>query len=424
MKNKLEGILNEHTLHLWYPKVIDKTNGGFYTNYSYDWKKEDIQNKFIVTQARHVWTLSKAFEFYPERKEYLEFANHGYEFLKEYMWDKKYGGFFQLVDSVGQVPHGKYTLEKRAYGNSFGIYALAAYYKISQNQEALDLAIKAFQWLDENAHDHEFGGYFQYLNQDGSIIPRSALENGYDAGDKAHVGLKDYNSSIHILEAFTELHHVWPDKTLKGRLMEMFRVVSETMYDPRGFLKLHFHPDWTEVKDEELKSIVGERSFYTNHVTFGHDVETAFLLLEAAEALGISVERIMPKAKLFVDHAIEKGWDNEKGGFYEQGKYIDGKMVILDEGKNWWAQAEGINSLLLMHTLFPKDPANYYEKFELLVNYINQNMLDHQHKGWFTGGVDHHPEIKTSQKAQIWKGTYHTSRSLMHCINMLELFSD
>ena len=115
LKDKLEEILNEHTLHVWYPKVIDKINGGYYTNYSYDWNKEDIQNKFIVTQARHVWTLSKAFEFYPERKAYLEFANHGYEFLKEFMWDKKYGGFFQLVDSAGQVPDGKYMLEKRVF---------------------------------------------------------------------------------------------------------------------------------------------------------------------------------------------------------------------------------------------------------------------------------------------------------------------
>lgn len=420
VKSQFEQILNNHTLKLWYPTVIDHTNGGYYSNYSFDWKKAENQNKFIVTQARHVWTLSKAYEFYKDRNEYKEYAQHGYEFLRDYMWDNDYGGFFQLVDSTGHVPTGEYMLEKRAYGNSFAIYALAAYYNISRDQEVLDLAIEAFHWLDEKAHDNEFGGYFQYLKQDGTPIPRSVLDDGYNAGDKAHVGLKDYNSSIHILEAFTELHHVWPDKILKGRLMEMYRIVSETMYDQRGFLKLHFHPDWIEVKDEELTDIIGADSFYTNHVTFGHDVETAFLLLEAAVALNIAEEDILPKAKLLVDHALEVGWDNVKGGFYEQGKYIDGKMKILDEGKNWWAQAEGLNSLLLMHTIYPDDSRNYYEKFELLSKYIDQNLLDQEYLGWFSGGIDHNPELKERPKAQIWKGTYHTSRSLMHCISLLE----
>ena len=417
--NKIEKILNDHTLNLWYPRVIDQKNGGYYSNFTFDWNKKSNQDKFIVTQARHVWTLAKAYEFYPEKDKYEEYAKHGFEFLRDFMWDKEFGGFYQLVDSVGNIPDGHYNLEKRAYGNAFGIYALAAYYKLSDDPEALDVAIKAFHWLDDHAHDSEFGGYFQYLYQDGTPIPRSVLEEGYDAGDKAHVGLKDYNSSIHILEAFTELHHVWPDEKLRDRLMEMYMIVSDTMYDQRGFLKLHFYPDWTEVKDEELTAIVGERSFYTNHVTFGHDVETAFLLLEAAHELNIPENEVLPKAKLFVDHALEKGWDSKKGGFYDQGKYIEGQMKIIDEGKNWWAQAEGLNSLLLMHTKFPNDSHNYYNNFLLQLSYIEENLLDHNYMGWYSGGVDHHPEFKERDKAQIWKGTYHTARSLMNCIYML-----
>ncbi len=420
MKDRLEQILNTHDLELWYPKVIDQQNGGYYSNFSYDWTKETTQHKFIVTQARHVWTLSKALELYPSRTEYHEYARHGFEFLRDHMWDKDYGGFYQLVDAAGNVPDGEYVFEKKLYGNSFALYALAAYYKISQNKEALDLAIRNFSWLDTHAYDTLYGGYYQYLRRDGSIIYRSVLGNGYNASDKAHVGLKDYNSSIHILEALTELYHVWPDDILRNRLMMMYEIVSETMCDSRGFLKLYFHPDWTPVEDQELFDVLGESSKYTNHVTFGHDVETAFLLLEAADALGIEQKNILPKARRLVDHALEKGWDHEKGGFYEMGKYIDGEMKILDEGKNWWAQAEGINSLLLMHKHFPDDPNHYYEKFELLVNYIDQNMLDHEHLGWYSGGIDHHPKLKKARKSQIWKGTYHTSRSLMHCMDMLD----
>jgi len=420
VKDRLELILNENSLDPWYPRVIDHINGGYYSNFASDWTKMENQEKFIVTQARHVWTLSKAYEFYPERTEYKDFAHHGFEFLRDHMWDQEFGGFYQQVDSVGNVPQTESALDKRAYGNAFAIYGLAAYYNISGDEEVLDFVIQAFNWFDEHARDHINGGYYQYLKRDGSFIPRSALEEGYNASDSAFVGLKDYNSSIHILEAFTELYKVWPDEIVKDRLREMYIVVSETMYDERGFLKLYFYPDWTLVQDEDMEALMGERSYYTNHVTFGHDVETAFLLLEAAEALGMQENEILPKAKLFVDHALEKGWDNEKGGFYEMGKYIDGEMKILDVGKNWWAQAEGLNSLLLMHTLFPNDPHMYYDKFMLQLNYIDTNLIDHQHKGWYSGGIDHNPELKNGRKAQIWKGNYHTARSLMHCISMLE----
>ncbi len=420
MKSHLEQLLNRHTLDLWYPKVIDFENGGFYSNFSFDWAKEKEQPKFIVTQARHLWTLSKVFQFYPERTKYKNYAHHGFEFLKNKMFDSEQGGFYQIVDETGQVPDGEYTHEKRLYGNAFAIYALAAYYEMSGDTTSLNLAIRSFRWLDIHDHDSIYGGYFQYMQRDGTIIPRSALAQGYDAPDKKYVGLKDYNSSIHTLEAFTELYQVWPNDTLKDRLYEMYKIVSETMYAPPGYLQLYFHPDWTIVKEQEFMEVGHGKNEYIQHITFGHDVETAFLLLEAAKVLGIAQEEILPKAKRMVDHALEKGWDMENGGFYEKGIYEDGEMVILDYGKNWWSQAEGINSLLLMHKHFPDDPQQYYQKFELLVDYIDQNMIDHENLGWYSGGVDHDSNIKKLRKSQIWKGTYHTSRSLMHCISMLE----
>ena len=88
--------------------------------------------------------MAKAFEFYPSIENYKEYASHGYEFLKDYMWDNEFGGFLQLVDSTGKTPEGAYMLEKRAYGNSFGIYALAAYYKLSKDPEEKIVNRKSF----------------------------------------------------------------------------------------------------------------------------------------------------------------------------------------------------------------------------------------------------------------------------------------
>ena len=80
----------------------------------------------------------------------------------------------------------------------------------------------------------------------------------------------------------------------------------------------------------------------------------------------------MRVAKLMVDHALQNGWDKINGGFYDEGYYFKNKkdITIIKDTKNWWAQAEGLNTLLLMVDLFPNDPMQYFEKFKMMWQYI------------------------------------------------------
>jgi mannobiose 2-epimerase len=106
---------------------------------------------------------------------------------------------------------------------------------------------------------------------------------------------------------------------------------------------------------------------YVDHVSFGHDVETAYLMLEASHVLGSKNDTLtMRVAKLMVDHALQNGWDKINGGFYDEGYYFKNKkeITIIKDSKNWWAQAEGLNTLLLMADHFPNDPMQYFEKFK------------------------------------------------------------
>ena len=93
---------------------------------------------------------------------------------------------------------------------------------------------------------------------------------------------------------------------------------------------------------------------------------------------------------------------------------------IINKEKNWWSQAEEMNSLLLMSQLFPNDRMQYYNKFQQQWKYIQTYIIDHTYGDWYANGTDIDSQIKTALKGQIWKGDYHQFRAMMNCVNRLK----
>lgn len=402
-------------LSKWYPQNFDKEYGGYLSSFTYDFKPTGAQDKMIVTQARHLWSNAKASQLYPQNNTYKEGGRHGFQFLRDVLWDKTHGGFYTFFGRDGKP---KNDSTKNAYGNAFVIYALAAYYGASKDTGALALAKKTFQWLEQHSHDPVHKGYFQHLEKDGTPIKRSSK-----TPSTSDLGYKDQNSSIHLLEAFTELYTYWPDPLLKERLQEMQLLIRDRIVTPKGYLILFLQPDWTPLsfRDSTRASILRHR--YLDHVSFGHDVETAYLLLEASHVLGKKNDpTTMKVAKRMVDHSLQNGWDKTVGGFYDEGYYFKNasSIEIIRDSKNWWAQVEGLNTLLMMADLYPNDPAQYFEKFKQLWSYINTYLVDHENGDLFEGGLDKEPGRKQGLKGHIWKGNYHQLRSFMNCIQALQ----
>ena len=403
---QLERSLTDGLLNAWYPAALDTVHGGFLSDLSHDWRPKGAQNKMIVTQARHVWTCSEAAMFLGQA-EYRRMAGHGYRFLRSKMWDEDWGGFYQIRDREGGPVDDPGLDYKSAYGNAFAIYSLATYFKMCADSYALDLAQKTFFWLERHNHDPIYGGYYDRMTR---------------RGEPWNGGMgKDQNSSIHLLEAFTALYRVWPHDLVRRRLHEMLELVRDTIVTPKGCLTLFLHRNWTPVSFRDSLRAVREANYALDHVSFGHDVETAFLMLEASHVLGLDPDiRTLQVAKRMVDHALANGWDAVNGGFYDQGYYFDlAKPVsIISEDKVWWVQAEGLNALLLFSKLYPEQP-RYFEAFEKQWTYIRRYLMDHDHGGWYGKGLDKNPGYRKRSKAHDWKVNYHNMRALMNCIKML-----
>ena len=428
IEDEMNHSLQTEILDAWYPLTVDTVYGGFLSNFTFDWQPRGPQNKMIVTQTRHLWALSGAAMFY-KNDGYQNLADHAYKYLRDAMWDKEDGGFYTTLSREGKPGSTDFGGSKMAYGNAFGIYALSAYYELTGNEEALNLAKKDFQWLEEYSHDPVYGGYFNNLNRDGSPLSVGGMDKAKESGtspeqlpDYDRISQKDQNTSIHILEALTALYKVWPDSLLRKRLREMFSLIADTIVTDRGSLTLFLTRDWKPISLRDSSESYIRRRIDTDHISFGHNIETAYLLLEASQVLnGKPDKKTLALAKKMVDQTLKYGWDRKVGGIFDKGYFFKGSdtITIVSNVKVWWSQAEALNSCLLMSKLYPAEKEKYRDYFKKEWNYLNTYQIDHKHKGWYEEGLDNSPRQVSAPKATDWKIDYHNSRALMNCIKML-----
>lgn len=247
---EMDNSIKTELLNKWYPQSVDSLYGVFLSTYTFDFKPVGPQNKFIVTQARHTWTTSKAAVAYPDKTYCLACATNGFHFLRDVMWDKQYGGFYNLLDRKGN-DKSPAKAPKEAYGNAFAIYALSAYYEASHDTNALNQARLTFLWLEKHSHDPIYKGYYQHLKRDGTAVIRDAA-----IPTTAEIGYKDQNSSIHLLEAFTALYGVWPNPLVRERLQEMLYLIRDKITTKKGSFTLFFLPDFTPVSYSDSSKAV------------------------------------------------------------------------------------------------------------------------------------------------------------------------
>ncbi len=386
-------------LNAWYPRCVDEKQGGFIASFDDDWTPlpAEKQSKGLVFQARMTWLAAEVGRRRPgHRERFAEHARHGLAFLRDAMWDDTHGGFFWELDRNGQ-PVGEAGASKHIYGQAFAVYAAANVYRLTEDDDALELAQRAYRWLEEHAADAEYGGYVEALDRAGEPIPPTLTDEGVWATDNIGTafGYKSMNTHIHLLEAYTALYRVWPDEQLRGRLAALLRIVAGRVYTEPGCLNLFFTADWTPVPD---------------HDSFGHDVETTYLLLEAAEALGHdAVAAVRGRAMKLTAHAWRYGYDRQRGGLYDQGTAF---RPATDTTKVWWAQAEALNAFHLMATL-AEDPAPYAEAFAQTWVFTAEHLIDAEHGGWWWSVTASGLRNGQPGKGNNWKSGYHTVRALL-----------
>ena len=390
---EIENALYTDDINVWFPRSVDHEHGGFHTHFTRDWHWAPGDGKFAVMQGRMTWVASQVVIHDPKLKaEFLHNVRQGVSYLENVMWDKQDGGFFWGLDDDGHITP-EFTDGKHLYGIGFCIYGLAAAYQATGDPKALELAKRGFLWTDEHAHDSVNGGYFEWLTRDGTPIKPDVPDGQVAMGPIGPVGYKSMNTHIHLLEAFTELYRVWPDPTLRARLEEMLVIVRDKICVEPGVMNLYFTNAWQAIPD---------------HDSYGHDVETGYLMLETDEVLHHKAsEKTEHMAKMLVDHALAYGWDAKNGGFFREGTTFGRPEDTI---KEWWVEVEGLNALLMMHERYGKQNPVYFQRFFEQWDFIKNHTIDGEYHGLYNLTKADGTPI-TQDKGSIWKGGYHDGRA-------------
>ncbi len=381
-------ILQDSIVTFYLPNCVDKTNGGYLESLR-DGKFSPTGEKFLTLQGRQLWFFSTLAHEGMNKEAALAAAKTGFEFLDQHMRDPRHGGHFSKVSDDGKPIDPR----KHVYLNAFALYGLVAYYRATKDEAALHSAQALFRTLEEKAHDAEHGGYNEFFYEDWRPI-KDAKEPGYVGA----IDTKTYNTHLHVLEALAELHRVWPDPLVAKRLGELILINANTVRHPDFYCNIDgWQPDWQMIQTPQ-----------NLRASYGHDVECAWLTLDAAGSLKLSPRLLRGWAEALVGYSLKYGYDRQHGGFFYTGPL--GKPAE-DTRKEWWVEAEALVSMLEMYRLTGK--SEYYDVFRQILDFVEKHQVAKEGSWWATCRADGSPQ--GDQRTGPWQGAYHNGRSMILC---------
>ncbi len=385
--DELRAELLENILPFWINRTADTSHGGFIGEINHQMEINAAADKGLVLNARILWTFSAAYRYFPEVN-YAEIAERSYRYIMKHFQDKEYGGFYWSVDYAGKPSE----LKKQVYGQSFVIYALTEYYRAFQTDDALQTAITVYRLLEQHAHDEVHQGYIEALSRDWKPTANLSLSDK-DLNEK-----KSMNTHLHVMEAYTNLYRVWTSDELRNSLSELIQLTLQNIIDPdQHRFRLFFGEDW------EVKS---------DHVSYGHDIEGSWLLVEAAEVLGDHelLDRVRRVAVDMAQAVYENGTDND-GGIWNE---ADGSG-LTDANKDWWPQAEAMVGFYNAYQL--SGNPSYRTAALNAWHFIKTYIVDKAEGEWHWGVDQAGRPLPHGPKVSAWKCPYHNSRA---CLELLE----
>ncbi|KFF02487.1 AGE family epimerase/isomerase [Flavobacterium reichenbachii] len=387
LKSELESELDA-ILEYWSTNTVDEKNGGFIGQIDFNEKQIENSEKGSVLNSRILWTFSASYKI-TQNENHKQLAARAFDFLSTYFYDTQFGGLFWSI-TADKTPK---DTKNQIYALAFAIYGLSEYYSISKDEKALEIAKNLYLKIQKHSYDPINKGYLEAFTRDWQPIEDLRLSDK-DANEK-----KTMNTHLHIAEAYANLFKVWNDEKLQDDIIELLETIEKYFMNTKtGHLRLFFDENWIEKPDV---------------ISYGHDIEAAWLLLQCAEISGNqTLISNYKKYAVLIAAMTKEGLDYDGGLWYE----YDPKKDELIAEKHWWVQAEALIGFYNAYQLTGDE--KYLDIVLKNWDFIKKYILDKKNGEWHWGILRDYSLIK-KDKAGFWKCPYHNSRACIELINRI-----
>ncbi|RYG05887.1 MAG: N-acyl-D-glucosamine 2-epimerase [Chitinophagaceae bacterium] len=386
VETELNNILN-----FWAARMPDQKHNGFIGRIGGDNQAYPEAAKGVVLNSRILWTFSAAY-LYNKNSTHLDLADRAYDYITRYFIDSKYGGVYWMLNFEGKATDET----KQIYAQAFALYALAEYCKTDTKAEVLAAALRLYELIESKSFDEKYGGYIDAFTRDWQPVGDSRL-SAKDAASK-----KTMNTHLHLVEAYANLYLVWPDAKLKSKIIHLLGNFTGHIIDHKTqHMGLYYNEQW-------------KRS--DNIISYGHDIEAAWLLLEAAEIIKDEpLISTFKKVSTALADSVLPGIADDGGLWYEK----EGDHTNRE--KHWWPQAEAMVGYLNAYEL-SKDE-RYLHKSINTWQFVKKNLLDKSGE-WYWGIDQNGKPMIAQDKAGPWKCPYHNGRACLEIIKRVRKITE
>lgn len=378
--NQYKNELFENVLPFWLSKSIDKECGGYFTCLDREGNVFDT-DKFIWLQGREVWLLSMLYNNVAPRKEWLDAAIGGAEFLKKYGHDGNFDWYFSVTREGKPL-----VMPYNIFSYTFATMAFGQLAKATGNKEYEHIALETWK----------------------KILARQ--NNPKDRWNKLAPGtrpLKNFALPMILCNLVLEIQHILGDSMLKETTDTFLHEVLDVFIRP-------------ELGGLVMENVLDDGSlcdcFEGRHMNPGHSIEAMWFITDLGQRLGRP--ELIEKAKDTALTMLEYGWDKEFGGIFY---FMDLKGCPPQElewdQKLWWVHIETLISMIKAYRL--TGDKRCLEWFERVHDYTWSHFKDQQFPEWF-GYLNRRGEVLLPLKGGKWKGCFHVPRGLYQVYTTLE----
>ena len=388
-------ILYESILPFWEKYTFDEKYGGIFTCISNDGQQLISEDKYIWSQGRALWLLSRILRHSEISRERLErisaLADKTAEFLmKNSRLDN--GNCVFLTDREGNKKLSGDVYDLSTYVDCFVILGVAEYAAYKADHRALGFSLDLYRHTKKRFEAGDF-------RTDPDPTP---------SGYRAHgVTMIRTNTARTLADAAVHLSH--PDADIISLDAYNFaKYTLDTFTDDNEILRELVYTDGTF----DNESMIGR------YVNPGHIIEDCWFMHEEWQKFG-DFERY-EKTKRVMKNALRLGWDSEYRGirhFADPNEPMVRKTREDCDSRLWWVHSEALYSTLLFGECDEEISAWYPRVKEYVFNTFPNTEND---KGeWIQiRARDGRPENRVV--ALPVKDPYHIIRNLLYIIELLK----